>query len=166
MVWGGRREEGSRWGTHVYLWQIHFDIWQNQYNIVKFKNKIKLEKKKKRDIRKHEEKGTEHCSKNQGWDINTVWVLCFLAAKAKNKQKQKTIGYVTFTSKKNMLNGLPYWGHIRDLEIQGPPTNPCPPSQRNIKEKSTTKFSQSDYFIQKILFIEVYLIYNVPISAV
>ena len=25
-VWGGRREEGSGWGTHVYLWQIHFDI--------------------------------------------------------------------------------------------------------------------------------------------
>ena len=41
MVWGGRREEGSGWGTHVCLWQIHFDIWQNQYNIVKL-NKIKL----------------------------------------------------------------------------------------------------------------------------
>ena len=24
--WGGRREEGSGWGTHVYLWWIHFDI--------------------------------------------------------------------------------------------------------------------------------------------
>ena len=36
------REEGSGWGTHVYLWQIHFDVWQNQYNIVKFKNKIKF----------------------------------------------------------------------------------------------------------------------------
>ena len=36
-VWGGRREEGSGWGTHVYLWWIHFDIWQNQYNIVKLK---------------------------------------------------------------------------------------------------------------------------------
>ena len=44
MVWGGRREEGSGWGPHVYLWQIHFDIWQNQYNIVKFKNKIKFKK--------------------------------------------------------------------------------------------------------------------------
>ena len=44
MVWGGRREEGSGWGTRVCLWQIHFDIWQNQYNIVKFKNKIKLKK--------------------------------------------------------------------------------------------------------------------------
>ena len=39
---GGRREEGSGWGTRVYLWRIHFDIWQNQYNIVKLKNKIKL----------------------------------------------------------------------------------------------------------------------------
>ena len=29
MVWGGRREDGSGWGTHVYLWWIHFDIWQN-----------------------------------------------------------------------------------------------------------------------------------------
>jgi len=46
MVWGGRRAEGSGWGTQVYLWQIHFDIWQNQYNIVKL-NKIKLKKEKK-----------------------------------------------------------------------------------------------------------------------
>ena len=42
------REEGSGWGTHVYLWRIHFDIWQNQYNIVKFKNKIKFKKRKKK----------------------------------------------------------------------------------------------------------------------
>ena len=44
---GMGREEGERsgWGTHVYLWQIHFDIWQNEYNFVKFKNKIKLKKK-------------------------------------------------------------------------------------------------------------------------
>ena len=26
---GGRREEGSGWGTQVCLWWIHFDIWQN-----------------------------------------------------------------------------------------------------------------------------------------
>ena len=38
------REEGSGWGTQVYLWRIHFDIWQNEYNIVKFKNKVKLKK--------------------------------------------------------------------------------------------------------------------------
>ena len=37
---GGRRVQD--WGTHVYLWRIHVDIWQNQYNIVKLKNKIKL----------------------------------------------------------------------------------------------------------------------------
>src|SRR5574337_858352 len=48
MVWGGRREEGSGWGTHVYLWWIHFDIWQNQYNYVKFKNKIKFKKIEKK----------------------------------------------------------------------------------------------------------------------
>ena len=36
---GTGREEGSGWGTRVYLWRIHVDIWQNQYNIVKFKNK-------------------------------------------------------------------------------------------------------------------------------
>ena len=45
------REEGSGWGTHVYLWQIHFDIWQNQYNIVKSKNKIKFKKKEKENLR-------------------------------------------------------------------------------------------------------------------
>ena len=45
MEWGGRREEGSGWGTHVYLWQIHFDIWQNQYNIVKLKKKTKQKKR-------------------------------------------------------------------------------------------------------------------------
>ena len=55
MVWGGRREEGSGWGTHVYLWWIHFDIWQNQHNIVKlnkikFKNTCKKEKKKQWQI--------------------------------------------------------------------------------------------------------------------
>ena len=50
MVWGGRREEGSGWETHVYLWRIHFDIWQNQYNIVKLKNKIKIKKKKKESV--------------------------------------------------------------------------------------------------------------------
>ena len=35
MVQGAGREEGSGWGTHVYLWWIHVDVWQNQYNIVK-----------------------------------------------------------------------------------------------------------------------------------
>ena len=35
FLWGGRREEGSGWGTRVYSWRIHVDVWQNQYNIVK-----------------------------------------------------------------------------------------------------------------------------------
>ena len=35
MVYGGRREGCSGWGTRVYLWRIHVDVWQNQYNIVK-----------------------------------------------------------------------------------------------------------------------------------
>jgi len=44
MVCRGRREEGSGWGTHVYLWRLHVDIWQNPYNIIKLKNKIKKKK--------------------------------------------------------------------------------------------------------------------------
>ena len=54
MVRGGRWEEDSGWGTHVYLWQFLFDIWQNQYNIVKFKNKIKLKKKRSKKKVKNE----------------------------------------------------------------------------------------------------------------
>ena len=42
MVWGGRREGGSGWGTRVYLWRILVYILQNQYNIVKLNNKIKF----------------------------------------------------------------------------------------------------------------------------
>ena len=49
MVRGARREEGSGWGTCVYLWQIHVDMWQNQYNIVKLKNKIKNNNNNKRN---------------------------------------------------------------------------------------------------------------------
>ena len=45
MVRGGRREEGSGWGTRVYLWWIHVDIWQNQYDVVKLKNKRNKNKK-------------------------------------------------------------------------------------------------------------------------
>ena len=60
--YGGRREEGSGWGTHVCLWQIHFDIWQNQYNIVKFKNKKinkknKIAYKKRKEIRRKKPEG-------------------------------------------------------------------------------------------------------------
>ena len=37
MVWGGRWEGGSGWGTRVHPWWIHVDVWQKQYNIVKQK---------------------------------------------------------------------------------------------------------------------------------
>ena len=60
MVWGGRREEGSAWGTHVYLWWIHFNIWQNQHNIVKLKNKIKLKKKKSLSLRTRHQSQVYH----------------------------------------------------------------------------------------------------------
>ena len=52
MVWGGRREKGSGWGTHVYLWWIHFDIWQNQYNIVKLKKEIYFDSSLPRGLNK------------------------------------------------------------------------------------------------------------------
>ena len=44
MVWGGRWEGGSGWGTRVHLWWIHVDVWQNQYNIVSNKPPIKINK--------------------------------------------------------------------------------------------------------------------------
>ena len=42
MVLGGRREEGTGWGTRVYLWQIHVDIWQNLLKKKRKKEKEKL----------------------------------------------------------------------------------------------------------------------------
>jgi len=58
LVWGGRKEEGSGWGTHVYLWWVYFDIWQNQYNIVKLKNKRKKKESTLESLR-YFEYGTE-----------------------------------------------------------------------------------------------------------
>ena len=82
MVWGGRREEGSGWGTHVYLWRIYVDIWQNQYNILKLKNKIKLKnkKKKKRNFicggRKVLLSRFERIDKNPDGKLHLVCVAC------------------------------------------------------------------------------------------
>ena len=74
MVWGGRKEEGSGWGTHVYLWRIHFNIWQNQYNIVKFKNKIK---KKVETTTKIKWSGvTQSCLTLQPHGLYPTWFLC------------------------------------------------------------------------------------------
>ena len=35
MGWGGRREGGSGWGTHVNPWLIHVNGGKNHYNTVK-----------------------------------------------------------------------------------------------------------------------------------
>ena len=67
MVRGGRREEGSGWETHVYLWRIHVDIWQNQYNFVKLKNKKKGAKTNK-----------------QTWKTNAISKLIIKLLKSKN----------------------------------------------------------------------------------
>ena len=85
MVWGGRREEGSGWGTHVYLGQIHFDIWQNQYNIVKFKNKIKLKKIKKERKKKEEKEEAVRATKTRF----SLWEQLRLEAKVLVVQTSK-----------------------------------------------------------------------------
>ena len=46
MGWGGRREGGSGWGTHVNPWLIHVNVWQNHYNIVISLQLIKIIGKK------------------------------------------------------------------------------------------------------------------------
>ena len=47
--WGGRWEEGSRWGTHVNPWLIHVNVWQKplQYCKVISLQLIKINEKKK-----------------------------------------------------------------------------------------------------------------------
>ena len=45
MDWYLQSDQQRHWLRNKVLWRIHFDIWQNQYNYVKFKNKIKLKKK-------------------------------------------------------------------------------------------------------------------------
>ena len=53
MGWGGRREGGSGWGTHVNPWLIHVNVWQKplQYCKVIRLQLIKINGKKKRTIR-------------------------------------------------------------------------------------------------------------------
>ena len=51
MVWGGRQEGGSGWGTHVNPWLIHINVWQKplQYCKVISLQLIKNKGKKKID---------------------------------------------------------------------------------------------------------------------
>ena len=48
MGWGGRREGGSGWGTHVNPWLIHVSVWQKplQYCKVISLQLIKINGKK------------------------------------------------------------------------------------------------------------------------
>ena len=48
MGWGGRREGGSRWGTHVQLWLIHVNVWQKP---PQYCNVISLQLKYKKNLR-------------------------------------------------------------------------------------------------------------------
>ena len=49
MGWGGRREGGLGWGTHVNPWLIHVNVWQKplQYCKVISLQLIKIKGKKK-----------------------------------------------------------------------------------------------------------------------
>ena len=51
MGWGGRREGGSDWGTHVNPWLIHVNVWQKplQYCKVISLQLIKINEKKIQD---------------------------------------------------------------------------------------------------------------------
>ena len=52
MGWGGRREGGSGWGTHINPWLIHVSVWQKplQYckvislQLIKINEKINYKK--------------------------------------------------------------------------------------------------------------------------
>ena len=50
--WGGRWEEGSRWGTHVNPWLIHVNVWQKplQYCKIISLQLIKINEKKKTEL--------------------------------------------------------------------------------------------------------------------
>ena len=50
MGWGGRRDGGSGWGTHVNPWLIHVNVWQKplQYCKVISLQLKKIDEKKKK----------------------------------------------------------------------------------------------------------------------
>ena len=50
MGWGGRREGGSGWGTHVNPWLIHVNVWQKPLQCCKVisLHLIKINEKKKK----------------------------------------------------------------------------------------------------------------------
>ena len=52
IAWGGRREGGLGWGTHVNPWLIHVNVWQKpiQYCKIISLQLIKINGKKKRTL--------------------------------------------------------------------------------------------------------------------
>ena len=54
MGWRGRREGGSRWGTHVTPWMIHVNVWQKPLQYCKVISlqliKINVKKNNKKQI--------------------------------------------------------------------------------------------------------------------
>ena len=56
MGWGGRREGGSGWGTHVNPWLIHVNVWQKplQYCKIISLQLIKINGKKKEHKKKED----------------------------------------------------------------------------------------------------------------
>ena len=54
MGWGGRREGGSGWGTHVNPWLIHVNVWQKplRYCKVISLQQIKINGKRKKKKKK------------------------------------------------------------------------------------------------------------------
>ena len=51
MGWGGRREGGSGWGTHVNPWLIHVSVWQKPLQYCKVISLQLIKKKKKTKVR-------------------------------------------------------------------------------------------------------------------
>ena len=49
MGWGGRREGGSGWGTHVNPWLIHVTVWQKPLQYYKIIS-LQLIKRKEKKI--------------------------------------------------------------------------------------------------------------------
>ena len=62
MGWGGRREGGSGWGTHVNPWLIHVNVWQKplQYCKVISLQLIQINGKKKKKTEAQTDGVTNH----------------------------------------------------------------------------------------------------------
>ena len=75
MGWGGRREQGSGWGTHVNPWLTHVNVWQKplQYCKVIGLQLIKINGKNKNKIKSVLWKLKK---KEEDSDLNFAHILC------------------------------------------------------------------------------------------